>query len=117
TWARVLGEVLCSTRSLPVLAVTAAGTLAHVYRAGMKWNVTTSLLFVSVMGWSVGVVPAVIDGTIAINRVMHNTLWVPGHFHIYLLLGVVSMLFGFMYFLGMSTGAADGALDRAALWM
>ena len=46
----------------------------------MKWNVTTSLLFVSIMGWSVGVVPAVVDGTIAINRVMHNTLWVPGHF-------------------------------------
>ena len=83
----------------------------------MKWNVTTSLLFVSIMGWSVGVVPAVIDGTIAINRVMHNTLWVPGHFHIYLLFGVVAMLFGFMYFLGMSTGAADSALDRAAVWM
>jgi hypothetical protein len=27
---------------------------------------------------SVGVVPAVIDGTIAINRVMHNTLWFQG---------------------------------------
>jgi cytochrome c oxidase subunit 1 len=117
TWASVLGQVLSYTSSLPVLAVTAAGTLANVYRSGMTWNVTTSLLFVSIMGWSVGVVPAVIDGTIAINRVMHNTLWVPGHFHIYLLLGVVSMLFGFMYFLATSKGAADGALDRAAIWM
>jgi cytochrome c oxidase subunit 1 len=117
TWARVLGQILSYTSSLPVLAVTAAATLANVYRSGMKWNVTTSLLFVSIMGWSVGVVPAVIDGTIAINRVMHNTLWVPGHFHIYLLLGVVAMLFGFMYFLGMSTGASDSALDRASVWL
>jgi cytochrome c oxidase subunit 1 len=69
------------------------------------------------MGWSVGVVPAVLDGTIAINRVMHNTLWVPGHFHTYLLLGVVTMLFGFMYFLGSSKGAADTAVDRAGFWM
>ena len=117
TWANVLGQILSYASSLPVLAVTAAATLANVHRSGLKWNVTTSLLFASIMGWSVGVVPAVIDGTIAINRVMHNTLWVPGHFHIYLVLGIVAMLFGFMYFLGMSTGASDGVLDRVAVWM
>jgi cytochrome c oxidase subunit 1 len=117
TWANVLGQVLSYTSSLPVLAVTAVGTLSNVYRSGMKWNVTTSLLFASILGWSVGVVPAVIDGTIAINRVMHNTLWVPGHFHTYLVLGVVGMLFGFMYFLATSAGASDSAIDRAAFWM
>jgi cytochrome c oxidase subunit 1 len=117
TWANVMGQILSYTSSLPVLAVTAAATLANVYRSGMKWNLTTALLFTSIMGWSVGVVPAVIDGTIAINRVMHNTLWVPGHFHIYLLLGVVAMQFGFMYFLALSTGASDGALDRSAFWL
>src|SRR5215208_4935025 len=116
-WASVLGQILSYASSLPVLAVTAAATLANVYRSGMKWNLTAGLLFASIMGWSVGVVPAVIDGTIAINRVMHNTLWVPGHFHMYLLLGVVSMLFGFMYFLGVSAGAAESALDRAGFWM
>ena len=117
TWAHVLGQVLSYASSLPVLAVTAVATLASVYRSGMRWNVTTSLLFISVMGWSVGVVPAVVDGTIAINRVMHNTLWVPGHFHLYLALGVVTMLFAFMHFLGLSTGASDSALDRASVWM
>ena len=116
-WASVLGQVLSYTSSLPVLAVTAAATLANVYRSGMKWNLSAGLLFAAVMGWSVGVIPAVLDGTIAINRVMHNTLWVPGHFHTYLLLGVVAMLFGFMYFLGLSTGATDSGLDRAGFWM
>jgi cytochrome c oxidase subunit 1 len=116
-WASVLGQVLSYTSSLPVLAVTAAATLANVYRSGIKWNLTAGLLFASVLGWSIGVVPAVVDGTIAINQVMHNTLWVPGHFHTYLLLGVVAMLFGFMYFLGLSTGAADTPLDRAGFWM
>jgi len=116
-WAHVLGQILSYASSLPVLAVTAIATLGNVHRSGMKWNITAGLLFASIMGWSVGVVPAVIDGTIAINRVMHNTLWVPGHFHTYLLLGVVAMLFGFMYFLGLSTGATDSALDRAAFWM
>jgi len=116
-WASVLGQILSYASSLPVLIVTAAATLANVYRSGMRWNLAAGLLFASVMGWSVGVVPAVVDGTIAINRVMHNTLWVPGHFHIYLLLGVVAMQFGFMYFLGSMRGAADSALDRAGFWM
>ena len=116
-WAAILGQVLSYTSSLPVLAVTAVGTVGNVYRSGMKWNLASALLFVAVMGWSVGVVPAVVDGTIAINRVMHNTLWVPGHFHIYLMLGVVAMLFGFMYWLGSTAGAADTAVDRASFWM
>jgi cytochrome c oxidase subunit 1 len=115
-WASVLGQILSYTSGLPVLAVTAIATLANVYRSGMKWSVTSSLLFASIMGWSVGVVPAIVDGTIAINRVMHNTLWVPGHFHIYLLLGVVAMQFGFMYFLTAAKGVADGVIDRAAVW-
>jgi cytochrome c oxidase subunit 1 len=116
-WAAVLGQILSYTSSLPVLAVTAVATLGNVYRSGLTWNMTTGLLFASVMGWSVGVVPAVADGTIAINRVMHNTLWVPGHFHIYLVLGVVGMVFGFMYFLGFSTGATDSAIDRVSFWL
>jgi len=117
TWANVMGQILSYTSGLPVLAVTAIATLANVHRSGMKWSMASSLLFVSIMGWSVGVIPAIVDGTIAINRVMHNTLWVPGHFHIYLLLGVVAMQFGFMYFLASSRGATDSALDRAAFWM
>jgi cytochrome c oxidase subunit I len=116
-WMSVLAQILSYTSSLPVLAVTAVGTLGNVHRSGMKWNLATGLLFVSVMGWSIGVVPAVLDGTIAINQVMHNTLWVPGHFHTYLLLGVVAMLFGFMYYLGAPSTAADSALDRAGFWM
>jgi cytochrome c oxidase subunit 1 len=116
TWANVMGQILSYTSGLPVLTVTAVATLANVHRSGIKWNATAALLFIAIMGWTVGIVPAIVDGTIAINRVMHNTQWVPGHFHIYLLLGVVAMQFGFMYFLGSSRGAQDGALDRAAVW-
>jgi len=117
TWANVLGQILSYTSGLPVLAVTAVATLGYVNRSGIKWSVTAALLFVSILGWSVGVIPAIVDGTIAINRVMHNTLWVPGHFHIYLMLGMVAMQFGFMYYLASNRGAADTALDRAAFWM
>ena len=39
------------------------------------------------------------DGMIQVNKVMHNTLWVPGHFHFYLLLGEAAMAWGFMAWL------------------
>lgn len=48
---------------------------------------------------------------------MHNTMWVPGHFHTYLLLGEVAMAFGFMAWLvrGKSISQMAG-LDRVAFY-
>lgn len=117
TWAAVMGQILSYGSGLPVLAVTAVATLANVHRSGMRWDLASGLLFLSVLGWSAGVVPAVIDGTIRINAVMHNTMWVPGHFHFYLLLGVVAMLFGFMCWLATGEGRSrDNTIDRVGFW-
>jgi len=118
TWMNVLGQILSYTSSLPVLAVTAVGTLANVHRSGLRWDLASGLAFLSVFGWAAGIVPAVIDGTIAVNRVMHNTMWVPGHFHFYLLLGVVAMILGFMAHLAKAEGRSeDSGLDRLAFWV
>jgi cytochrome c oxidase subunit I len=112
-WMRVMGQVVSYASGMPVLLVSALGGLALVHRSGLRWDVASALLFLSLFGWSAGVIPAVIDGTIAVNQVMHNTQWVPGHFHFYLLLGLFSMVFGFMHF---ASGGArrDGSWDRAA---
>ena len=99
TWALAIGQIVSYLAGLPVFAVTAWTTLTIVHRSGIKWDMTSGLLFVSIFGWSAGIVPAIIDGVIAVNHVMHNTMWVPGHFHMYLILGLVAMLFGFMYYL------------------
>ena len=86
-----------------MLAVTAYGALTNVHRSGIRWSMPAKLLMMSIFGWAAGVIPAIIDGgisaisVISVNRVMHNSLWVPGHFHFYLLLGLWAMLLGFMY--------------------
>ncbi len=117
TWALVLGQIISYTSGLPVLAVTMIGTLAIVYRSGLRWDLASGLLFLSVFGWAAGIVPAIIDGTIVVNHVMHNTLWVPGHFHFYLILGLGAMLFGFGYYLAKVGGALKGsALDAVSFW-
>lgn len=115
-WAHVLGQIVSYTSSLPVLVITLTGTLGAIYGSRIKWDLTSSLLVLSIFGWSAGVVPAVIDGTIAVNLVMHNTLWVPGHFHLYLLLGCVSMILAFLNWAARGERPAPfNLLDKAAL--
>ena len=115
TWMLLMGQILSYLSGLPVLVVTAYGALTIVHRSNLRWDMVSGLLFVSMFGWAVGVIPAVIDGTIAANQVMHNTMWVPGHFHMYLIVGLVAMLFGFMYYIAQN--GAPKLLDKAAFWI
>jgi cytochrome c oxidase subunit 1 len=115
-WALLAGQVLSYASGVPVLLVTGYGALRLIQRSGMRWDAASRLLVLGVFGWCAGVVPAVIDGTIAVNRVMHNTLWVPGHFHFYLLLGLVPMIFGFIAFSAAGGRHADSGLARGAFW-
>lgn len=95
----IFGQVLSFANGLPVLVITAYGALMIVYKSGMKWTLGSSLMFLSMFGWTAGVVPAILDSAIMVNHVMHNTKWVPGHFHMYMGLGVIAMIFGFMFYL------------------
>lgn len=116
-WMLIMGQVISYLNGLPVLVVTVYGALTIVYRSDIKWDMASGLLLLSMFGWAAGVVPAMVDGTIVVNHVMHNTLWVPGHFHTYLLLGMITMVFGFMYYLanGGSYRRA-GILERLSFW-
>lgn len=116
-WMLIMGQVIGYLNTVPILLVTGYGALMQVYRSGIQWDMGSRLLFLSLFGWAAGAMPAFIDGTISVNYVMHNTLWVPGHFHTYLLLGMIAMIFGFMYYLGKpNRDAADSLLDRIAFW-
>lgn len=115
-WAAAVGQILSYVSGIPVLLVTAWGALGNISRSGIKWDLPSRLLVLGVGGWAVGVVPAIVDATISVNLVMHNTLWVPGHFHIYLLLGLLPMLLGFLTWVVGLRGAKSGALN-VAFWV
>ncbi len=116
-WMLIMGHIIGYLNTFPILIVTAYGGLMIVYHSGIRWDMASKLLFLSLLGWAAGVMPAFIDGTIGVNYLMHNTLWVPGHFHTYLLLGMVAMVYGFMYYLGKpNQQSKDGWLSRLAFW-
>src|SRR5262245_27745598 len=116
-WAVVTGQVLSYLSGIPVLLVTAYGALVNIHRSGLKWDLPLRLIVFSLFGWAAGVIPAIVDGVIRVNLVMHNTQWVPGHFHFYLLLGLVPMLLGtLLYACTRGDGWAETALDRISFW-
>jgi len=96
-WLAITGQVISWGAGFPVFLVTSYGALTNIYRSGMRWTTTSRLLVLSMFGWAAGIVPAILDGTIRNNLVMHNTQWVPGHFHFYLLLGVLAMALALMF--------------------
>lgn len=115
-WAVVLGQVLSYISGIPILLVTAWGLLANLHRSGVRWELPLRLLVFSVLGWSIGVVPAIVDATIRVNLVMHNTMWVPGHFHMYLLLGLLPMLLGTLFFATTRSDWSESNGDRLTFW-
>ena len=54
-----------------------------------RWTLASTLLYLGLPGWLIGGAGAVIDSVIPMNFRLHNTLWVPAHFHTYLLLAVM----------------------------
>jgi cytochrome c oxidase subunit 1 len=118
-WMLIMGQVVSYTSGFPVLLATAYGTLTIIHRSGIRWSLVSSLLVLSAFAWAAGVIPAILDATIVVNQVMHNTLWVPGHFHFYLLLGQIAMVLAFALDLtnGPAAAAADSKTDRLAFWV
>ncbi|MGH8399157.1 MAG: cbb3-type cytochrome c oxidase subunit I [Gammaproteobacteria bacterium] len=96
-WLQIVGQIVSYGAGFPVFLVTAYGVLTNIYRSNIRWKMPARLCVLAVFGWATGIVPAIIDGTIRVNLVMHNTQWVPGHFHFYLILGVLPMALALMY--------------------
>lgn len=117
-WVHIAAQVISYLSGLPVLVVTAYGAIVNVHRSGIRWDTASGLLFLGTFGWAAGIIPAMIDATISANTAMHNTLWVPGHFHFYLLIGMMAITLGFISWLFRTySRKSDGAISYAAFWL
>ncbi len=97
---QVMGQMMSYFSAVPAAVVSIFDGLLVVYGSRMRWTIASIFMFLGLMGWAIGGVGAVIDSTISVNSVFHNSLWVPAHFHTYYLMGVVLMVMGFASHLG-----------------
>lgn len=94
---QIVGQLASYFASLPAAGVTVFSVFIAVYRNRIKWSLTNLLFFIGIAGWVIGGLGAVIDATISNNVVLHNTLWVPAHFHTYNAMGNVLFSIAFFY--------------------
>lgn len=108
----VLGQVASYGSAIPATAVSILGVGSQMYKAGVRGRLVPFMFVLGVMGWAIGGVAAVVDSTIVVNVVFHNTLWVPAHFHTYFLVGFVLLFLGFLheYFKSKAEGFAFGSV-------
>ncbi len=104
--------------ALPSFIVTIVGALTIIYRSGMRWTVAPMLIILGIWGWVFGGIGAVLDATIPVNQVMHNTMWVPAHFHTYYLLGAVAFVWGYLFYVVSAlSGKREAGRLRLAPWL
>lgn len=96
-WMQYVGEISSYLAAIPVVVVTVYGGVMLVHRSGMRWSLGSMFLYAGMIGWVVGGLGAILDATIPLNVDLHNTLWVPAHFHTYLLEGVLLFLLGWVF--------------------
>ncbi|MBI2941263.1 MAG: cbb3-type cytochrome c oxidase subunit I [Chloroflexi bacterium] len=114
----ILGQIGSYGVALPAFLVTIFGGLSMIYRSGFRWSVPSILMVAGLWGWTFGGLGALLDSTIGINQVMHNTLWVPAHFHTYYLLGALAFAWAYLYhLLGELSGASESRLGSLAAWL
>jgi cytochrome c oxidase subunit I len=112
-WMQIVGEIASYLAAIPVVVVTVYGGVLLVHRSGMRWSLGSMFLYAGMIGWVVGGIGAILDATIPANVDLHNTLWVPAHFHTYLLEGVLLFTLGWAFVnLEQRTGAISSALTR-----
>lgn len=80
-----IGEGATYVSAIPVAVVTVYGGLLLVWHSNMRWSLGSLFLYAGLTGWIVGGIGGLLDASVPFNVRLHNTLWVPAHFHNYLL--------------------------------
>lgn len=110
-----VGNAASYAAAISPMVVTIYGGLVQVWRSGIRWSAAPLFTFMAMAGWAIGGLGAVIDSTISLNQFLHNTLWVPAHFHTYMALGVMFFLIGATYHL-MPSLTGQQLNDRHGRW-
>jgi cytochrome c oxidase subunit I len=68
-----------------------------IYRSDYKWNAAGTAVFLGLVSWLLAGLSGIVNATIAFDKVVHNTLWVVGHFHQMALLNIGLVIFAAVY--------------------
>jgi heme/copper-type cytochrome/quinol oxidase subunit 1/mono/diheme cytochrome c family protein len=105
--------VLPSAISLYSLSLT-------IWRSDFEWSPAAKFLAAALVSWLVAGLSGIVNATIAFDVVVHNTMWIVGHFHNMALLNIGLVVFAAVYaFLPKLTGKQwySESLANSHLWL
>ena len=105
--------VIPSALSLYSLAFT-------IHRSNWHWTGASTAFFLGLVSWLLAGLSGVVNATIVFDAVVHNTLWIVGHFHQMALLNIGLVVFGAVYyFLPELTGRTlwSDAMAKWHVWL
>ncbi|MEZ5099095.1 MAG: cbb3-type cytochrome c oxidase subunit I [Thermoleophilia bacterium] len=109
------------TFSLTIPSALSLYSLAFtIYKSDFKWTPGSTALFFGLVGWFLAGLSGVINATIAFDQVVHNTLWIVGHFHHMAFFNIGFLIIGAMYaFIPELTGKAwwSARAGRFHVWV
>jgi cytochrome c oxidase subunit I len=68
-----------------------------IYKSQYQWNAAGTALFLGLISWLSSGLSGVVNATIAFDQVVHNSLWIVGHFHQMALLNIGFVAFAAVY--------------------
>ncbi len=101
-------------------AISLYSLSATIWRSDFQWTPAAKFLAVAMVSWLVAGLQGIINATIAFDVVIHNTMWIVGHFHNMALLNIGLVIFAAIYaFLPRLTGREwySESLANAHLWL
>jgi cytochrome c oxidase subunit 1 len=125
SYAMYLAVMASMVHGLTVPGSIEAAQRAHGFNAGLfQWlrkapwgNPVFSGMFISLIGFGVlGGITGVVMGAEQINLIVHNTLYVPGHFHGTVVVGTTLAFMAFSYWLVPMLFRRELVLPKLASW-
>jgi len=125
SYAMYLAVMASMVHGLTVPGSIEAAQRAHGYNSGFfQWlrkapwgNPVFSGMFISLVGFGVlGGITGVVMGAEQINLIVHNTLYVPGHFHGTVVVGTTLAFMAFSYWLVPVLFRRELVMKKVAAW-
>jgi cytochrome c oxidase subunit 1 len=70
-----------------------------IWRSEWTWGVVETTLFLGLFSWLTAGLSGIVNATIAFDKVVHNTLWIVGHFHQMAIVNIGFVVFAGIYYL------------------
>lgn len=101
-------------------AISLYSLSATIWRSDFQWTPAAKFLAAAMVSWLVAGLQGLINATIVLDAVIHNTMWIVGHFHNMALLNIGLVIFAAVYeFLPRLTGRKwySEGLANSHLWL